>query len=228
MSIKNRIFSNDFNVTENDGKYGLNDKNGKTILYPVYDSIWELDNLDFIIEQKGKFGYADFNGQNEIELLLPFYDVITKKEHGLSLTKRTEQGNEYFWYDTKGHTLHPNMMHIRSFKEYDLFISTKKCDYGKSPFLKKWGEITYLEIPYNVSADILYEIPCGSFSLFVVIEERENDEYEYCFLIVKNDGKYTFTASKKSIEELYRIFPNLTEELKCSLKNTVWLLPRQK
>ena len=236
MNTKNRIFSNDFNVTENDGKYGLNDKNGKTILYPAYDSIWELDSFDFIIEQDGKFGYVDFNEQNEIELLLPLYDVIIKKEHGLSLIKRGEldeeiktvYGEQRFWYDTKSHTLHPNMTHIRSFKEHDLFISTKKCDYGKAPFLKKWGENIYLEIPYDVSIDILYEIPCGSFSLFVVVEECENDAYEYCFLIAKKDGNYTFTASQKSIEELYKTLPSLTEELKCSLKNTIWLLPKQK
>ncbi|MBQ7761621.1 MAG: hypothetical protein IJ400_06160 [Clostridia bacterium] len=227
MSTKNRIFSNKFSLVEHKGKFGLN--NGKNVvLYPVYDSIWELDSFDFIIEQSGKFGYAEFDEQNETELLLPLYDVIIKKEHGLSLAKRTEQENEYFWYDTKSHTLHSNTMYIRSFREYDLFVSTKKCDYKKPPFLKKWGESIYLEIPYDVNVDILYEIPCGSFSLFVVLEERENDEYEYCLLIVKTDGRYTFTTSKKSVEKLYKTLPSLTEELKCSLKNTIWLLPRQK
>ncbi|MBQ7353185.1 MAG: hypothetical protein IJW54_04180 [Clostridia bacterium] len=227
MSTKNRIFSNNFNTTEYDGKYGLNDKSGKTILHPVYDSIWELDSFDFIIEQDGKFGYADFNEQGEIELLLPIYDVIIKKEHGIFLTERTEQGNKYFWYDTKAHTLHSNMMYIRSFREYDLFVSTKKCDYKKPPFLKKWGESIYLEIPYDVSVDILYEIPCGSFSLFVVVEECKNDEYEYCLLIVKTDGQYTFTAPKNNLEELYKTIPTLMEDIKCNSK-TVWLLPRQK
>ena len=99
MSTKNRNFSNKFSLVENEGKYGLN--NGKNVvLYPVYDSICEFDNFDFIIEQDGKFGYADYNEQCERELLLPLYDVIIKKEHGLSLMKRTEQGNEYYWYDT--------------------------------------------------------------------------------------------------------------------------------
>ena len=227
MSTKNRIFSNKFSLVEYEGKYGLNDGND-VVLYPVYDSIWELDNFDFIIEQDGKFGYADYNEQGERELLFPLYDVIIKKEHGLSLAKRTEQGNEYYWYDTKNHTLHSNMMYVRSFREHDLFVSTKKCDYKKPPFLKKWGENIYLEIPYDVNVDILYEIPCGSFSLFVVVEECENDAYEYCFLIAKKDGNYTFTASKKSIEELYKTLPSLTEEIKCSLKNTIWLLPKQK
>ncbi len=228
MSTKNRIFSNGFYVTEYEGKYGLNDKNGKTIVHPVYDSIWELDSFNFIIEQDKKFGYLDFNEQNETELLLPLYDVIIKKEHGLSLAKRTEQENEHFWYDTKVHTLHSNMMQIRSFREYDLFVSTKKSDYGKPPYLKKWGENIYLEIPFDVNVDILYEIPCGSLSFFVVIEELDNEQYEYCFLIAKNDGRYTFTTSKKSIEELYKTLPRLMEELKCNLMNTIWLLPKQK
>lgn len=235
MSTKNRIFSKEFCLTEYEGKLGINDKNGKTILYPVYDSIWELDSFDFIIEEYGKFGYADFNEHGEIELLLPVYDVIIKKEHGLSLIKRGEldedikiaSGEQHFWYDTKFHTLHPNMMHIRSFREYDLFVSTKKCDYKKPPFLKKWGENIYLEIPYDVNVDILYEIPCGSFSLFVVVEECENDEYEYCFLIAKKDGQYTFTISKNNLEELYKTIPTLMEGIKCNSK-TVWLLPRQK
>lgn len=139
MSTKNRIISSKFSITEYENKYGLMEKE-KTILYPVYDSICELDDLDFIIEQNGKFGYADYNELGEIELLLPLYDVIIKKEHGLSLIRRGEEGNIYFWYDTKNHILYPNMKHIRSFKEHDLFISTKKCDYDKSPFLKKWGE----------------------------------------------------------------------------------------
>lgn len=147
MNTKNRIFSKEFCLTEQEGKYGTNDKNGKTILYPVYDSIWELDSFDFIIEQDGKFGYADFNEQNETELLLPLYDVIIKKEHGLSLIKRGELdeeiktvcGEQRLWYDTKSHTLHPNMMHIRSFKEHDLFISTKNVT-TKSPHSLKNGE----------------------------------------------------------------------------------------
>ena len=226
MSTKNRAFSNKFSLVECEGKYGLN--NGSdVVLYPVYDSICELDNFDFIIEQDGKFGYADFNENGEIELLLPLYDVIIKKEHGLSLAKRTEQGNKYYWYDTKNHTLHPNMMYIRSFREYDLFVSTKKCDYKKPPFLKKWGENTYLEIPFDISVDILYEIPCGSFSVFVVIEERDNEQYEYCFLIAKTDGYYTFTASKNNLEELYKTIPALMEDIKCNSK-IVWLLPKQK
>ena len=226
MSTKNRNFSNKFSLVEYEGKYGLNNENN-VVLYPVYDSICELDNFDFIIEQDGKFGYADYNEQGEIELLLPLYDVIIKKEHGLSLMKRTEQGKEYFWYDIKNHTLHPNMMHIRSFREYDLFVSTKKCDHKKPPFLKKWGENIYLEIPFDANVDILYEIPCGSLLFFVAIEELDNEQYECCFLIVKNDGHYTFTASKNNLEELYKTIPALLEDIKCNSK-IVWLLPRQK
>ena len=237
MSTKKRIFSNDFNVIEHEGKYGLNDKKGKTILYPVYDSICELNDFDFVIEQNGKFGYAFFDEKNNVELLLPLYDVIIKKKHGLSLIKRGEYDqhikmvckDQHLWYDIKSHALHPNTMHIRSFIEYDLFISTKKCDYGNPPYLKKWGEDSYLEIPYDASIDILYEIPCGTVSLFVVVEEGENDEYEYCFLIAQKDGRYRFTISKKSIEELYKTIPDLMENLKCSLMNTQqWLLPRHK
>lgn len=227
MSTKNRIFSNKFSLVEYEGRYGLN--NGENIvLYPVYDSICELDDLDFIIEQDGKFGYVDFNEQDEIVLLLPLYDVIIKKEHGLYLIRRTEEGQMYFWYDTKNHTLHPNMMHIRSFKEYDSFASTKKCDCKKPPFLKKWGDNICLEIPFDINADILYEIPCGSFSLFVVVEECENNEYEYCFLIAKNDGYYTFTASKSNLEELYNTLPALMEDIKCCNSKIIRLLPKQK
>ena len=105
MSTKNRTFSNEFKVTEYEGKYGLNRKEG-VILYPVYDSIWELDDFDFVIEQNGQFGYAYFGESGEIELLLPLYDAIIKKEDGLSLVRRGENGNVYFWYDIKKHALH--------------------------------------------------------------------------------------------------------------------------
>jgi hypothetical protein len=226
MSVKSRVFSNKFSLVECEGKYGLNNGNN-VVLYPVYDSICELDDFDFIIEQDGKFGYADFNKNGERELILPLYDVIIKKEHGLSLAKRTEERNQYFWYDTKAHTLHSNIMHIRSFGEYDLFVSTKKCDYKKPPFLKKWGENTYLEIPYDANIDILCEIPCGTLSFFVVIEECDNEQYGYCFLIAKNDGHYTFTTPKNNLEELYKTIPALMEDIKCNSK-IVWLLPRQK
>ena len=226
MSTKNRIFSSSLCLTEYDGKYGISTSEGRVLLYPVYDSIWELDDFDFIIEQDGKFGYASFNEENEIELLLPLYDVIIKKEHGLSLIKRGE-GEQYLWYDLKSHTLHPNIKWLRGFKEYDVFISTKKCDNGKPQFLKKWGENTYLEIPFDVNIDILYEIPCDKLNMFIMLEEIEDAEYEYSFLIVKENGYYTFSAPKKSKEELYKILPRLQEDLKCN-PNIVWLLPEQK
>ena len=64
-------------------------------MYPAYDSILELDNYDFIIEQNGKFGYAYFNEKVEIELILPLYDAIITKEYGLSLIKRQETGERW-------------------------------------------------------------------------------------------------------------------------------------
>ena len=229
MSTKNRIFSSKFCVSEENGKYGVNDKDGSVVLYPVYDSICELDCFDFIIEQDGKFGYASFNQKNEMELLLPLYDVIIKKEHGLYLLKRGEskECRQHLWYDLKSHTLHPNIMHIHSFKEYDAFISTKKSEQGKPQFLKKWGEGLYLEIPFEESIDILFEIPCGKLTFFIMLEEVENEEYEHSFLIVKEDGYYTFSASKRNREELYKMLPKLVEDLKCN-SNVIWLLPEQK
>lgn len=231
MSTKNKIFSSDFCLTESNGKYGIETKEGKTVLYPVYDSICELDELDFIIEKDGKLGYASFNEENEIELLLPLYDAIIKKRHGLSLIKRGEEnehlkspeGRVYLWYDLKSHTLHPNLRCLRSFKEYDAFISTKKCDYGKPQLLKKWGENKYLEMQFDTNIDILYEIPTKNFNVFIMLEETESSDYEYSFLIVKENGHYTFSAPKKSIEELYKILPILLEDLKCN-QNVLWLL----
>ncbi len=229
MSTKNRIFSPRFCVSEANGKYGVNDSDGSVVLYPVYDSICELDSFDFIMEQDGRFGYASYDQKNEIELLLPLYDVIIKKEHGLCLLKRGEskECRQHLWYDLKSHTLHPNIMHIHSFKEYDAFISTKKPCQGKPQFLKKWGEGLYLEIPFEESIDILFEIPCGKLTFFIMLEEVENEEYEHSFLIVKENGQYTFSASKRNREELYKMLPKLVEDLKCN-SNVIWILPEQK
>lgn len=223
MSTKNRNFSKGFYLTEHGGKFGLNNQNG-VVLYSVYDSIWELDNLDFIIEQDGKLGYASYASQeqNEIELLLPLYDDIIKKEHGLCLTKRTEQGKKHCWYDTKSYTLHSSILHIRSFRNYDAFVSTKKGNYAKQPFLKKWGEETYIEIPFDSNADILNEIPCGKITFFVLVEESKDDKYKYSFLIIENDERYTFSATKENIEELYEILPILIKDLKCNTK-ILWI-----
>lgn len=223
MSTKNRLFSKKFSLTEHGGKYGIV-KEEKTILHPVYDSIWEMDNDDFIIEQNGKFGYAHFNTQGERELILPCYDVIIKKKHGLSLYRR-EKERQYFWYDTNSYTLFKSFMHIKSFKNYDLFVSTKKCYKGKMPFLKKWGENKIIEIPFDTSADILYDIDCGEYTYFLMIEEAEG-EYEYSFLIVKENSDYTFSVTKKSVLELYEILPNIMEDVKCN-KSIVWNIAKQ-
>ena len=223
MSTKERVFSQKFKLTEHKGKYGIIDINENVILYPVYDSICELDSYDFIVEQNGKLGYAYFNEQGDKELLLPLYDVIIKKKHGLSLERRSKDTKEYFWYDTKSHTLYSGTRHIRSFKEHDLLISTRQCDYLKPPYLKKWGQDALIKIPSNISLDILYEIPFGEFSAFVAIEECENNEYKYCFLIVKKDGYFTISSLKENIEDLYKIM----EDIKCN-SNIIWLLPKQK
>ncbi len=222
--MENRILSKIFTLTEHDNKYGINRAGNTPLLYPVYDSIWELDNYDFIIEQNGKFGYAylndDLNDDAEIELILPLYDAIIKEEHGLSLIKRVESEYErqkqYSWYDTKSRALSNNLMRIKALGAYDLFVSTKKCDKNKPPILKKWGKDISISIPYG--EDILYELAEDGYTHFVAIKEIDGVEYEYALITVAEDGEYTVSVSKQSIEELYKHLPNLMEDAKCSLK----------
>ena len=227
---ENKIFSKRFTLTRYNGQYGINEGE-RTVLHTVYDSITELDNYDFITEQNGKLGYAHFNSKNDIELILPLYDAIIKKEHGIMLIKREngEVGDKryYSWYDFKNCILSKNIMHIRTFRDYDLFVSTRKCETYKLPFLKKWGEEAYVEIPYDVSADVLFDIPFSKHTLFLMVEEAEQNEYEYSFIIVNQSSEYTFSKVKKSKEMLFDMLPRILEDIECN-QNVLWFLPRLK
>lgn len=217
MGTNKKTFSNRFTLTEYSGKYGIKE-DGKTVLYPIYDSISELDNRDFILEQNGKLGYAYFNEKNEIEFILSLYDVIIKEAHGVSLIQRESSKDSiqgrYFWCDTKSNGFYKNLMHIKSFIEYDLFASTKRCDKNKAPILKKWGEDKLIYIPGNESADIICEIPFGKITCFIMIEQTQEETYEYTLLSINESLDVTQSAKRKSKEEIFNLLPDFLKEQK--------------
>jgi hypothetical protein len=103
MNTAKKSLSSNFILTEFNKKYGISTKDKKTILYPLYDFIMELDNCDFIFEQEGKVGYAYFTNNKDFKLILPNYDGIIKLEQGLKLIIRGENEDKHLWYDLENH-----------------------------------------------------------------------------------------------------------------------------
>ena len=52
MNTVKKELSRNFVLTEFNKKYGISTRDKKTILYPLYDFIMELDNFDFIFEAR--------------------------------------------------------------------------------------------------------------------------------------------------------------------------------
>jgi hypothetical protein len=204
MNTAKKSLSSNFILTEFNKKYGISTKNKKTILYPLYDFIMELDNCDFIFEQEGKVGYAYFTNNKEFKLILPNYDGIIKLEQGLKLIIRGENEDKHYWYDLKNHNLYPDTKYIKSFKHFDLLISTKKTSKPQLPFLKRRGTDQVIKIKELDSFDVLYELPSKACSLFACLTGEKEGEYKFFLLYVFSDGTYRITDTKNDISELLR------------------------
>ena len=205
MNTVKKELSRNFVLTEFTKKYGISTRDKKTILYPLYDFIMELDNFDFIFEQEGKVGYAYFTNSKEFKLILPNYDAIIKLEQGLKLIMRGENEDKHLWYDLKNHTLYPDTKYIKSFKHFDLLISTKKTSNPQLPFLKRRGSEQIIKIKEHFCFDVIYELPSKVCSLFICLTDGNTDgKYNFFLLYIFNDGTYKITDTKNDISELLR------------------------
>lgn len=204
MNTAKKSLSSNFILTEFNKKYGISTKDKKTILYPLYDFIMELDNFDFIFEQEGKVGYAYFTNNKDFKLILPNYDGIIKLEQGLKLIIRGENEDKHLWYDLENHTIYPDIKYIKSFKHFDLLLSTKKTSKPQLPFLKRRGTDQVIKIKELDSFDVLYELPSKAYSLFACLTGEKEGEYKFFLLYVFSDGTHRITDTKNDISELLR------------------------
>lgn len=82
--------------SENDGKYGYKDKDGKVVVSPKYDLAYQFKEGMAAFRLKGKYGYLNENG---IETVEPKYDFTWHYTGGFATVK---MGELYGFIDKSG------------------------------------------------------------------------------------------------------------------------------
>lgn len=227
-------------IVEENGKFGIEDKNGHVLMPFRYDNIYvantSRDAVGFVLCQEGKFGYIEFGGRERLDedeygvvlgdpngcalTFLPcMYDRIETTCNGLVLYQNTADGERRMWYDYESRTLHRDLYWIHNFGPFDTFLieGHTSC----MPTLKKAGEDEWVKFPRDSGADPWQEIPLDTVGVRCILcmeeisstnEEDEGviDGYEYFFLLLYKDG-WMPTPAKRNLAELYADLPAIIE-----------------
>lgn len=85
------------------GKYGFRDQNGKTIVKPEYDRVFQAGDLFWVVK-KGKYGMFDNQGNH----LAPFaYEQVTKANDQGVFVVKSATNHKYGIVDRQGHLTAP-------------------------------------------------------------------------------------------------------------------------
>ncbi len=222
-----------YNLIKRGELLGLSDRVGDVLLPCEYDSVF-YEGGGFIITKNSKSGYIKFHEiipphdeyetvfghpQKSTKQFLPcIYDRIEPTRNGLVLyymTSDVHKSEKRTWFDYESGKLYENLHFMRNHGVFDKFLDTDIPEQNAK--LKKAGEETYINLPFNVLGNILYEIPLysGGAHYFVCCEELTDDEAEtkghiceYFFLIIL-PYSYTFTEPKPEMVLIFEDFPAL-------------------
>ena len=222
-----------YNLVKNGELFGLTDSEGEVLLPCEYDSIF-YEGGGFIITKNSKSGYIRFHEEipphdkdetvfgypeKYAKLYLPcVYDRIQPTRNGLvlySMTSEAYSSEKRAWLDYKSEKLYENLYFMRNLGDFDEFLDTNRE--AEMQHLKRAGEDYCVYIPFDLSVNILYEIPLynDGAHYFVCSEELPEEEakrkgygYEYFFMIVLL-GSYTFTEPKTDLKEIFNDFPRI-------------------
>ena len=203
-------------------RFGLTDKEGKSLLPCEYDSIF-YEGGGFVIMKNSRSGYVRIReetvptGKFAQELLPCIYDRIEPSRNGLVLCSMTSDpwhSEKRAWFDFQSEKIYENLHFLRNHGELDEFLDMAKG--SQMPHLKRAGEEFYVHIPFDLSVSICYEISLNGIARYFVCSEELPEEnakrkgygYEYFFMIVLPES-YTFTEPKTDIIALFNDFPRI-------------------
>ena len=113
-------------ITSEDGKFGIKNEQGITIVEPTYNKIIRLGEKSFIVQKKSKYGIINENG----EIIVP-----TKYRHcERILGKYAKLGNysDYGLYDETGFAIIPPTYDSIDLLFGGMFLTYKNYKYGVS------------------------------------------------------------------------------------------------
>lgn len=119
-----QYFYSNYAIVEKNGKFGVINKSGKTVIYFSFDEIEELDNGYFIVKREDKYGVINIAGNYVLKCL---YDDIKNFDEDLIAAKKD---NLYGFYDKSGKLIIPHKyLDAYSFKYNTGIVSYQKDQY---------------------------------------------------------------------------------------------------
>jgi hypothetical protein len=166
-------------ILNQDGKYGLADKDGKVVLKPIYDMVSGNEYLTtfFIVKQGGKYAYA----------------------YKVELDSLTNLNKEDCYWNISGFefdSLHISMIGTSSYK---LELAYTEIKYKKNGL---WGMI-YLQsiVDSDVGAFVAVNVAgLGKLRMREAKYDEILDENKYCFWTTRLKNKYGLLNAVKNVE----------------------------
>ncbi len=115
-------------VFNQDGKFGLKDENGITIVDAKYKKLIRLGSNGWIIQKSNKFGVIDSNGNILVE---PKY---TNADRILGKFVKLSKGDKYGIFDEQGFTILPVEYSSIDLLYGGMFLTCKNYKYGVTDF----------------------------------------------------------------------------------------------
>jgi WG containing repeat len=117
------------------GKYGIKDDNGKVVLEPTYDIIWQATEGFMRVRLNSKWGYIDTNGK---VIVPPKYEFASEYSSGLAAVSFDR--NKYGYIDIAGkEIISQNYSYASDFKGTMAAVSVEGSD--KVALINRRGEV---------------------------------------------------------------------------------------
>jgi len=216
-------------IVKDNGKFGIEDKNGYLLLPIEYDNIFVpngiREGIGFILCKNGKFGYIEFvartcfeeyeyglifdNQEGVASAFLPcIYDWIEGKTNGLAISSESEGNITDLWYDYKSHSLYRQVRWVHNFGDFDALL-----DFSHGPCipeLKRAGADEWVRFPNNRDIDFIEHIPTDMVGVTcIVCFERitENEEKFFKYPIdPENEAVFEAEAYETVVDEYVEYF----------------------
>jgi len=227
--MKKTVFDDDILIVEQNGLYGLEDRNSRALTEIEYESVLPCFG-GFILTKNGKCGYVDFSQRdvtdedshgvclgapnaNAAAWIACVYDSAQIKRNGISLRNVNYAHDIPWsedWYDCEEHRVYRDISYINNYCSFDCFVDEAKYPYAL--LLKRAGHDQWIKFSTDTAIGPWREIPLDDTGVRCVLctNQFPDSENEYSFMLCSRSG-WGLTASCSSLEESYGKLPEIVK-----------------
>lgn len=226
--MKRTVFDGeDINVVEQDGLYGLEDRNSKPLTAIEYESVSPCFG-GYIVTKNGKCGYVEFSHRdvededehgvclgatngNATAWVACIYDNAQIKRNGISFRKVNYSEDIPWsedWFDSEEGRVYRDLAYINNYTSFDCFVDDAK--YPFALLLKRAGHDEWIRFSPDTAIGPWREIPLSDTGIRCILCTNQFPEAdnEYSFMLCSRTG-WGVTRSSNTLEDAYTMLPEI-------------------